>query len=63
MTLLPISGRSAVYREKRSHNFMIDSHWVGNKLPQNILSAANEGRISIKCCRFTYFDKGLECFM
>jgi len=49
-------GRSADYREKRSHNCMIDSHWAWNILPQNIFNATNESRISIKCCLFTYFE-------
>ena len=57
--ITPILDRSADYREKRSSNCMADSRWAWNILPQNIFNATNEGRISIKCCCFAYFDTEL----
>jgi len=35
--ITPILSRSADYREKRSYNSMIDSHWAWNILAQNII--------------------------
>jgi len=60
--ITPILGRSADYREKRSHSCMINSHRSWNILPQNIFNTTNEGKISIKCWRFTYSISTLNCW-
>jgi len=48
-TLTPILDSSAGYREKPSHNRMIDSHWVLKTYCPKIHHATYKGRFSISC--------------
>jgi len=45
----PILSSYAGYREKRSHNRMIDSHWALKHIDLNTFNATYEGRFSTKC--------------